>query len=294
MQTSGGQSVEIRNASVAQERPAAIAVVEAANAAEGLDLSVGFGEDFEPTATDANLARQYTAYAGDVLVGLASIQPGDEPEVLIVVHPDYRRRGIGRALLAALVEDYRRHGTSQLLLVTDERSAAGKAFMAAVGAEFRLAEYALVLDAAAVDRSRPRLEALALRAAAQEDEDLLIRLTAAAFGDPEDAARAFLPPLLRASNRRFWVITLADEPIGGIGIVWNAGSAGITTFGVVPEHRGRGYGRQILLDVIDILLAEGWQEITIDVATENRNALGLYRACGFQETTTFGYYGLEL
>ncbi|HZG67133.1 MAG TPA: GNAT family N-acetyltransferase [Herpetosiphonaceae bacterium] len=294
MQVSGGQSVEIRKALVAHERPAAIAVVEAANAAEGLDLPLGFGEDFEPTAPDADLSRQYTAYAGDVLAGLANIQTWDEPEVLIVVHPGYRRHGIGRALLAVVGEDYRRHGASQLLLVTDERSTAGKAFIAAVGAEFRLAEYALVLDTATVDRSRPRLEALALRAAAQEDEDLLIRLTAVAFGDPEDATRAFLPPLLRASNRRFWVITLADEPIGGIGIVWNESSAGITTFGVVPEHRGRGYGRQILLEVIDILLAEGYQEITIDVATENRNALGLYRACGFQETTTFGYYELTL
>ncbi len=36
MQTSTGQSVEIRKALVAQERPAAIEVVEAANAAEGL------------------------------------------------------------------------------------------------------------------------------------------------------------------------------------------------------------------------------------------------------------------
>ena len=80
------------------------------------------------------------------------------------------------------------------------------------------------------------------------------------------------------------------EPIGLLRAGRYAGFADITAFGVLPEHRGRGYGRQMLLDVLDTLPAENWKHIVIDVVTENRNALGLYRSVGFKETRTYGYY----
>ncbi len=59
---------------------------------------------------------------------------------------------------------------------------------------------------------------------------------------------------------------------------------------VHPEHRRRGYGRQMLMDTVDMLLREGWERIIIEVATENRNALGLYESCGFRATRTYSYY----
>lgn len=292
MQDRDRQPIDIRRGLTGDEQEAAARIVEEANLAEGLDLPIAFGAEFAPDGTATALPRQYGAYSGERLFGVASVQPGDEPEVLVVVHPDARRRGVGSALLDALREDYQ-SATSLLLLTTDERSAAGRAFMGAVGATFRFAEYAMVLEPGAVDRSRSRIEGLALKPARDEDTEALVRATAAAFGDPEQATREFLLPLLQAGNRRFWLITLADVPIGGIAIVWSEDSAGITTFGIVPEYRGRGLGRQALVDLIDMLLAEGWREITIEVAVENRNALGLYHACGFRETTTFGYYELE-
>ena len=69
-------------------------------------------------------------------------------------------------------------------------------------------------------------------------------------------------------------------------------SADVTAFVVLPEHRGRGYGRQMLLDAIDILILEGWKQITIEVETENRRALGLYQSCGLQIVQTYDYYRL--
>jgi ribosomal protein S18 acetylase RimI-like enzyme len=63
---------------------------------------------------------------------------------------------------------------------------------------------------------------------------------------------------------------------------------------VIPELRGRGYGREILARTIAELRAEGWQHIRIEVETENVNALGLYRSCGFQEIAEYRYYALRV
>jgi ribosomal protein S18 acetylase RimI-like enzyme len=50
----------------------------------------------------------------------------------------------------------------------------------------------------------------------------------------------------------------------------------------------------MLADTIDLLLAEDWQQVLIEVETENRNALSLYQSCGFKEATTYGFYHLEI
>lgn len=64
----------------------------------------------------------------------------------------------------------------------------------------------------------------------------------------------------------------------------------IATFGVLPSYRGRGYGRQMLLAIVDLLLEEHWPDIALDVETRNANALGLYESCGFRKIRTCDYY----
>src|SRR5262249_17877508 len=95
-------------------------------------------------------------------------------------------------------------------------------------------------------------------------------------------------------NHRFFIGSIAGEPIGNIRTNYYGTTIYITAFGVVPEWRGRGFGRQMLLRTIDRLIAEKWPQILIEVATDNRNALGLYLSCGFQELTTYGYYQLDV
>jgi ribosomal protein S18 acetylase RimI-like enzyme len=50
----------------------------------------------------------------------------------------------------------------------------------------------------------------------------------------------------------------------------------------------------MLLQTVDQLVAEKWPRILIEVATDNPNALGLYKSCGFQVTTQYGYYQLPI
>jgi ribosomal protein S18 acetylase RimI-like enzyme len=97
---------------------------------------------------------------------------------------------------------------------------------------------------------------------------------------------------LNQDNQLLYIGWLDGEPVGMLRLHLDPASVFINSFRVHPRSRGRGYGRQILMGVIDRLLAEGWKQIMIEVATDNSVALSLYESCGFQKVAEYLYYGL--
>jgi ribosomal protein S18 acetylase RimI-like enzyme len=125
------------------------------------------------------------------------------------------------------------------------------------------------------------------------DAATLTRLLAASFGSPEEAEREQVSRGLAESKRRYFLAVVDGNPVGLLFAgEWEEGSAGISAFGVLPAYRGRGIGRQMLLDAVDTLLDEGWKHVLIEVVTDNERALALYRSCGFRVTTAYGFYDL--
>jgi ribosomal protein S18 acetylase RimI-like enzyme len=87
---------------------------------------------------------------------------------------------------------------------------------------------------------------------------------------------------------------LHDEPIGMLRLHVGSLTVFINSFRVHPKRRGQGYGRQILMGVIEHLLAEDWEHIMIEVAVDNTVALTLYESCGFRRVAEYLYYGLPV
>jgi ribosomal protein S18 acetylase RimI-like enzyme len=259
------------------------------NRFEGLDLPIFL----ELAARSARMPTHFVSRERGEPIGFAWLPDDPAPEACLMVHPEHRRRGIGRALLAALQAEARCRGLSEVLLVADEAAASGRAFLAAVGARYLSSEFRMALDPAAIDRSRPRQAVLRLRPAGLDDLAALTRLRVAAFGGQEDEQRHDLTRRLREPNRRHFLATLDGAPIGMICAGVFEGSVDVTSFAVLPEHQGRGYGRQILLEIVDMLIAEGWERIQIEVATDNAGALGLYRSCGFAVQSSYGFYEVD-
>jgi ribosomal protein S18 acetylase RimI-like enzyme len=246
----------------------------------------------EPPADDET--RTFLYYRRGMLVGVAVAPPDDPIEVVSIVHPEHRCQGIGRALVGAVQQEARRRGVSSLLLVCERAVPSGAAFARAVGAEHQFSEYRMELAPVAFAKRRPPRRTLELRQADMRDVDALVDLWIASRDIAEDKARETTLHWLGQENQRLVIGRLRDEPVGMLRLHLEPSSVFINSFRVHPRHRGRGYGRQILMGVIEQLLTEDWGYILIEVATDNTVALSLYESCGFQRVAEYSYYELSV
>lgn len=88
-----------------------------------------------------------------------------------------------------------------------------------------------------------------------------------------------------------WLIAFQPEPtwpaddcgtIQGIGR--NSSVGAIQNVGIVPEHRGLGLGRAILLKALAGFWQDGHETVSLEVTAENQAAVKLYRSLSFRVT----------
>jgi ribosomal protein S18 acetylase RimI-like enzyme len=281
------------------------ALRDVCNALEGLTLKLHLSAGGTDGAADEP-ATTFLYYEKGALAGYAALDGGGlEAELCGMVHPRRRRRDIGRALLAAAVAACHRDGVQRLLLICEEASRSGQAFVAAIGAvrdfdELHM-ERQMGRDAAPVVADprgpapvRPGAESLVVRQARDDDIAALARVLVEAFGGQEERTRRRLVAELREPNARFYVAEVRGMVVASLKVYVGDGRAGIYAFGVLPEYRRRGYGRKLLLQTCALMASEGYPRIYLEVDTDNEPAKALYRACGFHETTTYVYYLVTL
>lgn len=228
---------------------------------------------------------------GERLAGFLGIYAFGPPSVELagMVDPSDRRRGIGTALLDAALPLCRERGFRDALLVTPRNTAGGREFARHRGAELDHSEYALV------QREPPPEGAVdpdvALRIATRADADVTAASLAAAFGSaPPDVAEQ----LEKDEHGTTYVIERAGTPIGTVRVTRDDDVGSVYGFGVDPEWRGRGIGRDVLRRICRRFWADGVSAVALEVAIENENALGLYTSLGFRPVNTEDYYKLPL
>ena len=99
---------------------------------------------------------------------------------------------------------------------------------------------------------------------------------------------------MTVGGERYFLARLDALPVGAFKVFIDKPKAYIYAFGVLPEYRRHGYGREILEDVLPRLFAEGWVAVGLEVDADNTPAQALYRAVGFHDVTVYGYYELQV
>lgn len=95
-------------------------------------------------------------------------------------------------------------------------------------------------------------------------------------------AYAFEQELRGNRLARYVVARAGDRVVGFAGIWLMVDDAHVTTFGVHPDWRRQGIGRQLLLNVSELSIAIGARRMTLEVRASNHAAQALYQAFGFE------------
>lgn len=252
------------------------------------------------TARPGITVLDFLYYTEAKLVGYLALDSWgiDERELMGVVHPAYRRRGIFRTLLRAAAVESKQLGVEHLVLVCEHASTAGQAFVTAIGATYDFSEHEMVLDQ--LQERRVCDARLHFRQATLEDSETLVTILVDSFGDAEAATRHRVLRSLQDPTRRFFLATFAAsatapaEPVGCLRLDSWDHVMSIYSFGVRAAYQGRGYGRQMLEEIIRRIHSADQQTITLDVNSTNRTALALYTSCGFRIKATYDYYRFPL
>ncbi len=89
---------------------------------------------------------------------------------------------------------------------------------------------------------------------------------------------------LRGNRLAHYVVARAGDRVVGFAGVWlMVDDAHITTFGVHPDWRRQGIGRQLLLDLIELARSIRARRMTLEVRVSNEAAQALYREFGFED-----------
>lgn len=271
-------------------------LVNTCNAYERLHMRVAYTL---LRARPGHETNDFLYYEGGKLVGYLALDSFgfDERELVGVVHPDFRRRGIFQTLLDAAKDECKQRGVQRLLLLCERSSASGQAFVHAIGAQLDHSEHELLLG---TFQSRLTFnERLFIREAAHKDLDAVITVMASDFGD-EKFARRFVTQVFSEPGQRFYLATLGgadlgcDEPIGTLRLDEQTDQVGMYSFVVRPEYRGQGYGRQLLEEVITNVQAESKKAISVEANVDNTSVLTLFQSCGFEIQWTSDYYRINI
>src|SRR5260370_41933196 len=101
-----------------------------------------------------------------------------------MVRPGYRRRRIFRQLFAAAKKEYQRLGVRKLILVCEQSSASGQAFVKTTGAQRGYAEHEMVMGT--FKERRIFHEGFQMRQANSGDLDAIASILAADSGNVEE------------------------------------------------------------------------------------------------------------
>lgn len=249
-----------------------------------LDFKLSIRKEQNSTLKEIN---EFLYYTDNKLIGYLGIAnfDGRTAEINGMVHPEWRRKGIFNKLYELAKDECRKRGFDKILLLCDDKSEPAKEFIKSTGANYAFSEYKM--KHTGINAGMESGE-LILRKAKNSDGEEIGRIDSISFGEPN--IHIANPEEEEKHNRITYMIELEGKTIGKIRINSYEDLSYIYGFGILPEHRGKGYGREALSIALAIIKKNNINNVYLDVVAGNSRALNLYKSCGFVQESVMNYY----
>lgn len=215
-----------------------------------------------------------------------------EAEISAYTLPKFRKKGYFKLLLAKALAELKSFAIPDLLFVCESSSIPGKAVMNALQAGYEHTEYFMRFSKGKF--SPLNTYRINLRKARPGDLEEVVTVHRQVFNDGCAETKSLIQSRLLSDTREQYLAVLQGKVIGMLAINTDDEYVSIFGLGIIPEYRGGGYGKELLCSVVESLLLAGKSRITIEVDSDNRNALMLYKKMGFYVEVAYEYYRANL
>ena len=226
----------------------------------------------------------------EALQGVLTIfAPAAAPaEVSAKVLPQCRRQGHFKAMLCKASEQLEIYGIQDIFIVHETKSIAGRQMIDEWSITQHHSEYLLIYDKKRTSTSAGQI-GLQLATAEEKDFAQMLKLNAAIFGG-ESGFEDMLKKSMTGKNILCYKALLNGAIIGVCNVNRTNNELYIFGLGIEPSHRGNGFGRALLAELITQLTQNYQDDIMLEVDSENAAAYALYTTSGFLVKTQYDYY----
>lgn len=249
-----------------------------------LDYKLEVAKDSEIGLNNIN---EFLYYIDETLVGYLGISSfgSNIGEINGMTHPNWRRKGIFKKLFEIAAKEWSKRNFDKILLLSDGKSDSGGEFINNIGGKYDFSEYRMKRVSSVIPE---RINSISLRKAEKDDIKEIAKQNSIYFNDSEEAIET--SEMEKALDEKMYMVELNGKIIGKINIEYSENLAFIFGFGILPNFRGKGYGKAALKEAICLINEKDIYEIELDVECNNSTALNLYKACGFEEKSIMNYY----
>ncbi|PYF98445.1 mycothiol synthase [Georgenia satyanarayanai] len=234
--------------------------------------------------------RHHWLGEGEQLLAYAVVDAEGSGE--LCVHPAHRRRGLGRRLLDAVLDDV---PSVALWAHGDLPGAQGLARAAGLRVTRELWQMARDLDPAADAPAVEELAGVEVRTfAVGQDEEAWVALNGTAFADHPEQGRLTVADLRQRQAEPWFdpsLLWLAHEPgrpdalLASMWVKPDGEDAEIYALGVAPQAQGRGLGGHLTALALAEMRRRGFRRTTLYVEGENTAAIRTYRRAGYDRSS---------
>jgi ribosomal protein S18 acetylase RimI-like enzyme len=221
----------------------------------------------------------FTYEDGEPLKALLFIfAPGrEEVEVMALVHPAFRNKGIFRNLLREAADTALSYGYRKGLFICNGASASGISVIRHWGCGLDHAELQMSCETP-IKSDCGSVEIVEAQAG---DIEELSCIGAAAFERDGEFEKDIIMNSIASGNRTQYAAKHEGRMVGLCAACEDNGRMMIFGLGVHPGERRKGYARALLGYIAADALKKGIHELCLDVDADNPGAIALYKSFGF-------------